>query len=59
MLAVNSVNDAAILVVGKHKRGRVVAFASNPAGGWGMDFVEWAWFDAFIQGMAAWSAGLN
>jgi len=59
VLAVNSVNGAAILVVGKHKRGRVVAFASNPAGGWGMDFVEWAWFDAFIQGMAAWSAGLN
>ena len=59
VLAVNSVNGAAILVVGKHKRGRVVAFASNPAGGWGMDFVEWARFDAFIQGLAAWSAGLN
>lgn len=59
VLAVNSVNGAPILVVGKHKAGRVVAFASNPAGGWGMGFVEWAWFDAFIQGMAAWSAGLN
>ncbi len=59
VLAVNSENGAPILVVGQHKRGRVVAFASNPAGGWGMDFVEWAWFDAFIQGMAAWSAGLN
>ena len=59
VLAVNSENGAPILVVGKHKAGRVVAFASNPAGGWGMDFAEWAWFDAFIQGMAAWSAGLN
>ncbi len=59
VLAVNSENGAPILVVGKHKTGRVVAFASNPAGGWGMDFVDWARFDAFIQGMMAWSAGLN
>ena len=59
VLAVNSENGAPILVVGKHQAGRVVAFASNPAGGWGMDLVEWEWFDAFIQGMAAWSAGLN
>ena len=59
VLAVNSENGAPILVVGKHRAGRVVAFASNSAGGWGMDFVEWTWFDAFIQGMAAWSTGLN
>lgn len=58
LLAVNSVNKAPILVVGTYHKGRVVAFTSNPAGGWGMDFVEWSSYDEFIRMMVAWSANL-
>ena len=55
----NSKNRAPILIVGKYARGRVVAFTSNPAGGWGMDFVEWSSYDSFIRRMVAWSANLK
>jgi len=57
-LAINSENKHPVLVVGKYGKGRVVAFASNPAGGWGMDFVEWGSYDQFIINMVAWSANL-
>jgi len=56
VLAVNSETDDPVLVVGKHGKGRVVAFASNPAGGWGLDFIEWDSYDTFLRNMAAWSA---
>lgn len=56
VLAVNSQNEHPILVVGKYWRGRTVAFASNPAGGWGMDFVEWSSYDRFIIQTVVWSA---
>lgn len=56
VLAVNSENDDPVLVVRRHGKGRVVAFASNPAGGWGMDFVEWGSYATFLRNIAAWSA---
>jgi len=56
ILAVNSETGDPILVVGHHGKGRVLALASNPAGGWGMEFVEWESFGLFIRNMAAWSS---
>ena len=56
VLAVNSATEDPVLVVGNHGKGRVVAFASNPAGGWGLDFVEWDSYDLFLWNIAAWSA---
>lgn len=56
VLAVNPVTDDPVLVVGNHGKGRVVAFASNPAGGWGLAFVDWYSYDTFLRNMAAWSA---
>ena len=55
VLAVNSETGDPMLVVGRHGKGRVVAFASDPAGGWGLDFVEWDSYDLFLRNMAAWS----
>lgn len=55
VLAVNSETGDPLLVVGRHGKGRVVAFASNPAGGWGLDFVEWDSYDLFLRNMVAWS----
>lgn len=58
VIAVNSVNGAPLLIVGDYGEGRVVAFASNPAGGWGVDFVEWNMYDRFLTNMASWVANI-
>lgn len=56
VLAVNSENGDPIIIVRRYGRGRVVAFTSNPAGGWGMGFVGWTSYDRFIRNMVGWSA---
>ena len=58
VIAVNSANDAPLLTVGEYGEGRVVAFASNPAGGWGVDFVEWNKYDRFLTNMVSWAANI-
>ena len=58
VVAVISEGDAPMLVVGTYGRGRVLTFMSNPAGGWGEDFVEWGMYNRFIVNMATWTANI-
>ena len=43
-----------LVVAGRHGRGRVCVYASDPAPHWGINFERWEGYDAFWQRMLTW-----
>jgi uncharacterized membrane protein len=46
-----------LVVAGKHGKGRVCIYASDPAPHWGLNFELWEGYDAFWQRALKWTSG--